>query len=227
MRGWLEALLVLAFISAGFLTVYSVEPPGIFAFSDRMVYGRPSDVILFGIVLDDEGRPVPRANLSIEVVNPEGDTVFSAEVTAGADGKFSRGFRLTGSAPEGQYEVLVVDLDGVYGSTSFFFEVCSACAIPPPTVTVSTTILRTTAVVSTFTRNVTRAETIYRTISGGEVVTVTSYSVVNGTVVTVWATRTISAGGFDSSYLFFVGLGMVVVLALASAVVARRVRSMG
>ncbi|MEM4417575.1 MAG: MG2 domain-containing protein [Nitrososphaerota archaeon] len=217
-------IFIVFFLAAGFLSAYSVEPPGIFAYSDRMVYGRPADVLLFGVVLDEDGRPVPRANLSIDVFNPVGDVVFSAELMAGDDGRFSRGFRLSDSAEEGEYQVQVVDLDGNYGSSSFSFEVCQLCAIPPPTVTVTSTVLRTATVVSTFTRNVTWVNTVFKTVSGGQVVTVTSFSVVNGSVVTVEVTRTVGSG-FESVYLFYVGLGMVVVLAVASAIVARRVGS--
>lgn len=229
MRGVGVCLLVVLSLAVGLHSVFSLRPsvegPGLFVFTDRMVYGRPADVVVFGIVLDGEGRPVARANISIDVIDPVGDPVYSAEVVAGDDGRFRGVFRLSSTAEEGQYEVQAVDIDGVYGSSVVTFEVCQACAIPPPTTTVTTTLLRTTTASTTFTRNITRLETVFTGVGGGQVITVTTYSVVNGSVVTLEVTKTVvSRSGVESSLLFYVGLGMVAVLAVALAVVARRIR---
>jgi protocatechuate 3,4-dioxygenase beta subunit len=48
-----------------------------------MVYARPGQVTVFGVVLDTEGAPVSDIALAIEVTDPNGDTVFNAEVTTG------------------------------------------------------------------------------------------------------------------------------------------------
>ena len=227
MRGLLAGVLVVGVFLAGLSSIFSVEPPGIFAFADRMVYGRPAQVTIFGVVLDDEGRPVSGVELSVDIINPEGEYVFSEDVVTGGDGKFSTVFRLAGNALEGSYQVQVSDLEGVYDAAVLSFEVCVVCAIPPPTVTVSTTLLRTVTATSTFMRNVTRFETVYFTLSDGQVVTVTELSVVNGSVVTFSVTRTVVQGFSDSGLLFYVGLGMVAVLAGLSVYAARRLRAAG
>lgn len=229
MRGWLTGFLTALLVLAGFASVLSLEPPGVFAFSDKMVYGRPAEVTIYGIVLDVDGRPVPNVAVSIDVFDPDGNSVFSAEVSTGGDGKFSRAFRLSGSAVDGSYQVVVADLEGSYEPAVFFFEVCSTCGFPVygPTTTVSTvvtsatTILRTSVVTTTFTRNVTRLDTVYVTVGGGQVKTVfsTIYSVVNGSVVSVTVTREALS---TSSYVFYVGLGMVAVLAVAAFFAVRR-----
>jgi len=227
LREWLAALLVVVVFLAGFSTIFSVEPPGIFVFADRMVYGRPAQVTVFGIVLDSEGRPVSGVSLSVDIVSPEDELVFSEDVVTGSDGKFSTVYRLSGSAPEGSYEVQVSDAENVYQPVVFSFEVCGVCALPPPTVTVSTTLLRTVTATSTFTRNVTRLETVYQTLSEGQVVTVTETSVVNGSVVTFYVTRTVGQVVSDAGLLFYLGLGMVAVVTGLSVYAARRFRPAG
>lgn len=229
MRKWLTGFFTALLVLAGFASVLSLEPPGVFAFSDKMVYGRPAEVTIYGIVLDVDGNPVPNVVVSIDVISPENDIVFSVEVSTGGDGKFSRSFRLPASASEGTYQVIVSDLEGEYEPAVFYFEVCPTCGFPAygPTTTVSTvitsatTILRTSLVTTTFTRNVTRLDTVYVTVGGGQVKTVfsTVYSVVNGSVVSVTVTAEVFSG---ASYVFYVGLGMVAVLAVAAFFAVRR-----
>ncbi|MCS6769339.1 MAG: MG2 domain-containing protein [Candidatus Caldarchaeum sp.] len=231
MRKTLTCLAFVLLVLAGFASVLSVEPPGIFAFSDKMVYGRPAEVTVFGIVLDDDGRPVPQVRLSMDVLNPEGEIIHSTEFSSGSDGRFIRSFRLSSSAVEGTYQVIVADSEGDYEPAVFFFEVCAVCSFLPTvyattvsaTVVVSTTVVRTAVVTTTFTRDLTRLETVISTVGGGRVLTVTStfYSVLNGTVVTV--TRSVE-GGLEGSYVFYVGLGMVGVLAVVSFIAVRRFR---
>ncbi|MEM0443988.1 MAG: MG2 domain-containing protein [Candidatus Caldarchaeum sp.] len=225
MRRWVACLFFVLFVLAGFASVLSVEPPGVFAFSDRMVYGKPADVTIFGIVLDEDGRPVPQTTVSIDVLNPDGELVFSDEAATGNDGRFVKSFRLSGSAVEGQYQVLVSDVQGNYEPAVFYFEVCTGCVFLPTvsTTTFYTTILRTNVVTTTLTRDITRLETVFTTVGGGRVVTVVStfYSVLNGTVVSVTVTRGVESVG---SYVFYVGLGMVAVLAAVSLVAMRRFR---
>ncbi|GBC70053.1 hypothetical protein HRbin01_01761 [archaeon HR01] len=212
-------LMIFGFSSA--LTLHpSVEGPGVFAFLDRMVYDRPADVTVFGIVLDENNRPVENANISVDVFDPDGDLLYSKELSTDSNGKFMTQFRLSASSPEGEYTVLVSDIDGVYGDITLLFEVCKLCVIPPSIAT--TTVFRTTTSISTAIRTVTMLETQ----TGVQVFTVTTF--LNGSEVTVVVTKTLTvAGSSDSTYLYYIGLGMVVVLAVASAIVARRVGSRG
>jgi hypothetical protein len=186
MKRLITSLSLAAAIVLGFVNTLAVEPPGIFVFTDRVVYARPAQVTVFGVVLDAEGNPVSNIALKIEVTDPNGDTVFNAEVTTGPDGKFSASFSLSSEAPEGQYTVSVQDLTGAYWTADTSFQVCDICVITTMQTNNYITVTRT----ATYTSEITRTQTVYfttttsTTITTQATTTVTSYETITMTMTT-------------------------------------------
>jgi hypothetical protein len=145
----------------------AVEPPGIFVFTDRMVYARPGQVTVFGVVLDTEGAPVSNIALAIEVTDPNADTVFNAEVTTGPDGMFTTSFSLSSEAPEGVYTVVVQALDGAYPPADTSFQVCDIYVITTQQTNNYITVTTTT----TLTSEITRTQTVYLTLTASTIIT--------------------------------------------------------
>lgn len=155
-------MVMLLAIVLGLVDVLAVEVPGISVYTDRMVYARPAQVTVFGVVLDQDAKPVSNIILSIAVTGPDGNIVFSANATTGSDGKFSTSFNLSHDVPEGLYEVVVQDHGGTYPPVSMYFEVCDICVAftqPTPIVTLTTTIIYTSEVI--------RTQTVYQTTTVG------------------------------------------------------------
>ena len=253
MKSWLTGLALAAAIALGYVNVLAVEPPGIFVFTDRMVYGRPAHVTVFGVVLDAEGNPVSAAPLTVDVTNPEGETVFSTEVTTGPDGKFSTSFSLSSEDPEGRYTVVVQALEGTYWPVNISFEVCDIC-----TTTTQRTTYTTITTTATYTSEITRTQTIYITTATGSIViqttTVTSRETVTATpspekatfTTTVKTTQTLTTSITETStatilsektttitirespssnILLYIGLAIIAVLSIMSYYAIRYVKS--
>jgi hypothetical protein len=185
-KRWVTSLSIAAIIVLGFMGTLAVEPPGIFVFTDRMVYARPGQVTVFGVVLDTEGAPVSNIALAIEVTDPNGDTVFNAEVTTGPDGKFSTSFSLSGEAPEGVYTVVVQALDGAYWPADTSFQVCDICTTTTQQtngyITVTTTATYTTTYTSEITQTIYLTTNTTTTLTRQVTTTVTSYGTITTTM---------------------------------------------
>jgi len=244
LKNWLTGLFIVTAIALGLVNILALEPPGIFVFTDRMVYSRPAQVTVYGVVLDPERNPVPAASLTVEVTNPDGETVFSTEVTTGPDGKFSTSFSLSSEAPEGRYTVVVQESEGTYWPTNISFEVCDICTTPTQQ-TFHTTITTTT----TYTAEITRTQTVYITTTTGtsiiQTTTVTSRETVTATpspdkatfTTTVTTTQTLIMSIIETStatvlsektttvtirespsynILLYIGLAIIAVLSITS-----------
>jgi hypothetical protein len=118
-------------------------------------------------VLDTEGAPVSNIALAIEVTDPNGDTVFNAEVTTGPDGMFTTSFSLSSEAPEGVYTVVVQALDGAYPPADTSFQVCDIYVITTQQTNNYITVTTTT----TLTSEITRTQTVYLTTTASTIIT--------------------------------------------------------
>jgi hypothetical protein len=244
MKRWLASLSLAAAVVLGFVNTLAVEPPGIFVFTDRMVYARPAQVTVFGVVLDMEGNPVSNTALAIEVTNPNGGTVFNAEVTTGPDGKFSTSFGLSTEAPEGRYTVVVQALEGTYWPAETTFQVCDICT----TTTQQTNSYITVTTTATYTSQIT--QTIYlttntaTTLTSQATTTVTSYETITTiisekalyttmakttqtattsiietktvTMVNEKTTTITTPPSYNTSMLLYIGLAIIAVLSMTS-----------
>jgi|GEM_PF-3892899 len=182
MKIWLAGLTLTAVIALVYVNISAVEPPGIFVFTDSMVYGRPALVTVFGVVLDYEGNPVTNIALTVEVIDPNGDTVFNAEVATGSDGKFLTSFSISSEVPEGRYTVVVQALEGTYWPAETTFQVCEICI----TNTQQTNNYITVTTTATYTSEITRTQTIYLTTTTG-----TTSTTVSTTTISAIETTTI------------------------------------
>jgi hypothetical protein len=187
MRTLIVAVLLAIVLGLGFVDVLSVEVPGISVYADRMVYARPAQVTVFGVVLDHDAKPVSSTTLSIAVTGPDGNIVFSANTTTGSEGRFSTSFNLSRDIPEGLYEVAVIDLEGAYPPVSIYFEVCDICVAstqPTPVATLTTTIIYTSEVV--------RTQTVYQTTTIGGIVATQTVTHTTSTYLTTRETAYIT-----------------------------------
>jgi hypothetical protein len=115
-------------------------PPEIILYTDRQSYQGGEQVIILGVVVDEDFKPVPNVEIFITVFDPDNQIIFEADTTTNQTGMFTAALSLNQAAAEGEYLITASDAEGEYSPGSRAFIVCNICPSKPQIVVVTTTL---------------------------------------------------------------------------------------
>jgi len=114
----LAVFLVILLIILLYLLWKIVQVPSISVSTDKSLYDRTETVEITGVLVDQNGDPMPGRTASIAVTPPVGDAYTLPPATTGADGSYSTSWEIPDDAAGGTYTVNVASL-GATGTTTF------------------------------------------------------------------------------------------------------------
>lgn len=113
---WLWAPIVLVILL--YLLWKIVQVPSISVSTDKSLYDRTEAVTITGVLVDQNGTPMPERTASIAITPPVGDAYVLPPATTGADGSYSVTWEIPDDADGGTYTVDVASL-GATRTTTF------------------------------------------------------------------------------------------------------------
>lgn len=138
-------------------------PPEIILYTDRQTYTEGEDVIILGLVVDENFRPVAGVEVLITVIDPNGQIILDTEATTNQTGIFTAALRLNQGAEEGEYLITADPAEGDFSPGSRSFLVCNKCPSRPQIAVITTTLPGPTVTVTIITQTTTALTTILRT----------------------------------------------------------------
>ncbi|MCS6769341.1 MAG: MG2 domain-containing protein [Candidatus Caldarchaeum sp.] len=139
-RKTLYLLLLLLSSSAPAHAQVPFLPPEIIVYTDRQTYNAGEEVVILGIAVNEDFRPVAGVEVFITVLDPNNQIILEAEARTNQSGVFAASLRLNQAADEGEYLITVDDAEGEFTSGSRAFIVCNICPTKPQIVVVTTTL---------------------------------------------------------------------------------------
>ncbi|MEM4306697.1 MAG: hypothetical protein QXD61_12100 [Candidatus Caldarchaeum sp.] len=248
------ATIIIIVLITGFITNPSqaLDGPALYVYPENAVYPPNATATFRVLAIDAEGNHAAGIIVLASLFDPGNNLFSSYEGETGPDGWLIFQIELGG---EGVYKIVVEDTSGSLTRAEASVLVCSSCPLDgrgttvttTQTTTIHTSIIHTTTTTSITTITTTHVVTttqntaestnppttilytvhLTNTIIIKETTTVTTTrQTENTTTVTKEMTKTIPITVETSYPLFYLGLGMVIILAITSALITRQIRAM-